>query len=398
MTNSLPLPAGAAFALTLLLVSFAHASECYDHYNHSAWNGQGLAMVLCRNNSDSTRDNYITSCEIRQHGGAALQPLVRHGSLDNGRLVYADYDTTGASFAFDIDILCHDKVGTAYTFFVGNGAQWHDGCCRNVTCGSVSCCGTDCSSSQPDAGTTPGPDAGDPDTALPCPPLPSDQHDDPRVILNVGLGSPQRLSFTVGNVPAPGGLDYAELTMRLYDADHPGQEGTVFVNGNGPISLPAAQAWNDVEADAALSVPVSHLQAGQNLVEFGAGTLATTYYGVSRVALNVYGPACELDAARPDGFPADAENEPWPSSESGSEGSTPVGDASKDVDAEGSRDAAGGGTGGVSAGSATDGADSGCACATAPSPSAPPAWTWLSVLALGFSVRRARHRSISCPT
>ena len=94
--------------VVLFSVCYAHqasASECYDHYNADAWGGDGLAIVFCRNNSDSSKDSYITDCELREHNGAKLQDLERHGALDNDRLVYTDYDTTGDAFDFDIDVV-----------------------------------------------------------------------------------------------------------------------------------------------------------------------------------------------------------------------------------------------------------------------------------------------------
>ncbi|MBI5546543.1 MAG: hypothetical protein HY901_21895 [Deltaproteobacteria bacterium] len=145
-------------------------------------------------------------------------------------------------------------------------------------------------SSGPDAGTLPRPDAGG--GAPACSELASREFDDPATEVRLSLGSPTLFSFHIDGVPAPSGLVSAKLTMRLYDADYPGQEGTVYVNGHGPFSLPADPSWSDTSADAVLDIPVSSVQAGTNLIQFGAGSRSTTYYTVSRVALTVDGPAC----------------------------------------------------------------------------------------------------------
>ena len=81
-----------------LVPADAHGSNCFDHYNPAAWKGKGLAIIFCRNNSDSTKGSYIAQCELRHHKGAKIQSLTRHGSLDKGRVLYADYNTTGAKF------------------------------------------------------------------------------------------------------------------------------------------------------------------------------------------------------------------------------------------------------------------------------------------------------------
>ncbi len=94
--------------------------------------------------------------------------------------------------------------------------------------------------------------------------------------------------------------------MRLNDADHPGEEGTVYVNSNGPLQLPADLAWGDAAADATLSIPVDYLVEGTNEVRFGEGTRDRTYYEVGQLALAVWGDAC----AGPEDIESDAGPEP----------------------------------------------------------------------------------------
>jgi len=205
-------------------------------------------------------------------------------------------------------------------------------------------------------------DAGDdvtPGNSPWCPELRSNEYDAPEASLNVSLGSTERLTFTLDDVPDPAELDHAELTMWLHDADHPGQEGTVFVNDSGPLQLPADTAWNDISAEASLAIPVASLKAGHNVVQFGAGSLATTIYAVSRVALNVAGPAC---APAPDASaPHDAGSDAW----------QPL-DASSEAAADGASTGGSAGAAATGTGMATDD-DGGCACTTRE-----PKRTWMS--------------------
>lgn len=145
---------------------------------------------------------------------------------------------------------------------------------------------------EPDGGTVEAPA---------CAPLPSREYDAEPAFIDEPLGSTVRRTFNIDEVPAPDGISYAHLTMTLYDADHLGEEGFVYVNGQAALALPAQPSWNDASAEATLSVPPSYLVAGTNIVEFGPGTRPTTYYSVSRVGLEVLGPICAEADAGPDG-------------------------------------------------------------------------------------------------
>ncbi len=361
----------------------ALGSECYDHYNHSAWSDTGIALVLCSNNSDATLSSYITACELRHHGGAKIQSLVRHGSLDKGRLVYADYDTTGASFNFDIDVVCVDKGGSTHTFALGNGNTWHDGCCRHKPSGPVACCGPGGSpedAGSPDA-TLPTPDGGDTGAGSTCLEFKSAEFAAGQQLLDVAQGNPKRIAFTIAGVPDPIEIDFAELFMRLHDADHPGKEGTVYVNGSGPIPLPANSSWDNQTQDVTLPIPKSWLRAGENVIEFGAGSLSATHYSVGRVALSVGGSVC-LDAAAPQDANGGSGGQALPDAGfGGGAGRVPTA----------------GSAGGVSRGAAEEG-DSSCACSTPASPSPRGPWIGFACL-IGVSLtwRRARRRNQRTP-
>lgn len=105
--------------------------------------------------------------------------------------------------------------------------------------------------------------------------------------LMVAKGSPQRLKFTVAGLPAPEFVVAATLRYRSYDADHPGEEGEIFVNGGRPIELPADLAWENAEAEHAVDVS-GRTVAGANAVEFGAGSFdGGTFYRIGQVRLEV---------------------------------------------------------------------------------------------------------------
>jgi hypothetical protein len=300
-------------------IALAEVSECYDHYNHEAWGGDGLAIVLCRNSPD------LDSCEIRRHAAERLQGLNKHGSLDDGRQVFADYNTTGAAFPFAIDIVCNNSQVTL-TYELPNGNAWADGCCRNQEYGPADCC---------DVGGDPpceDPDYQDPPVGTPggpaCPELRSREYSGGERLLDVQVCSETRLTFHIDQVPDPADLTWAELTMELHDSDHPNEEGTVWINDNGPLQLPARAEWDDQTAPATIPLPLNYLVAGTNTIEFGAGPRTRTYYSVNLLALTAEGPACQTDP-EPDPGGDDA----------GSSGDAPHDGAAQDADAGAGDDA-----------------------------------------------------------
>ena len=173
------------------------------------------------------------------------------------------------------------------------------------------------------------PDAGPPDqdggAGVVCDELPSDELNNPLAFVDVDYGDPATISFHVQDVPDPTQLDQATLSLLLHDADHPGEEGTVYVNGDGPLDLPAQAAWNDVDALAELTIPVAYLVEGTNTFAFGAGTLGSTYYGVGQLTLTVEGPICDPTEDPP---VQDGGTEPPP----GGDGSADAGTDGEGVD------------------------------------------------------------------
>ncbi len=275
--------------LSLALPAQAAVSRCFDHYNPEAWHGRGMGLVLCRNSPP------MASCEVRERGGARLLGFVRHGSLDNGRPVWSDYNTLGGRFPFPVDLVCRAESGAEYTFRLDHGGRWADGCCRHRQTGA--CCDTpaDAPADPPADLLDDNPDVGGAGDAARCPPFRSREFGAGLRFVDGGPDSGQRVSFSVDDLPAVDEVTWAAVAMHLDDADHPRQEGRVFVNGHEALSLPAEHDWNDEESDVVMGIPIDYLRPGTNLLEFGVGVRDRTYFGVSDVAVHVYGPACEPD-------------------------------------------------------------------------------------------------------
>jgi hypothetical protein len=110
--------------------------------------------------------------------------------------------------------------------------------------------------------------------------------------------SDERLRFDVPGLP-DGAQGDAVLRFRIYDADHPGQEGRIWVNGQGPFDIPADAAFDNQSSEAEVDV-TGATRPGDNLVEFGSSLVEPrTFYRVSRVALTVTVSDVECDAPPP---------------------------------------------------------------------------------------------------
>jgi len=130
-----------------------------------------------------------------------------------------------------------------------------------------------------DTGDGPGPTAMAcvyPSTTFGGPMQPLDIMDDP--------DSAFRLSFTVPGMPDPTQVSAATLRFDSYDADHPGEEGRVYVNGSGPLDLPANVAWDNADGTGEIDVG-AYLVAGSNLIEFGPGPLDRSFFHIGNVEL-----------------------------------------------------------------------------------------------------------------
>ncbi len=135
----------------------------------------------------------------------------------------------------------------------------------------------------------------------------SDTVGQPRVEIDVGPNSNERLTFTVRGLPAPGVIASAALTFDSYDADHPGQEGRIWVNGEGPFQIPANMAWDNMQNAAVVDISGSTVE-GENRIQFGPGPLDRSFFGVSnvRIAARANVQACPEGPPPPDPPPADA--------------------------------------------------------------------------------------------
>lgn len=100
--------------------------------------------------------------------------------------------------------------------------------------------------------------------------------------LDTGPGSSARLRYTLPGVPA--GVTAATLIYDSFDADHPGAEGVIVLNGRR-FQMPANTAWDNVSVPGHRVDVSGAVAAGDNLVAFGPGPLARSFFRVGRVAL-----------------------------------------------------------------------------------------------------------------
>ncbi|MFN3198572.1 MAG: hypothetical protein ACE366_09195 [Bradymonadia bacterium] len=131
----------------------------------------------------------------------------------------------------------------------------------------------------------------EPDMEVPPPPARdcryvSTTFGDPRIEFDVGPNSNERLVFRVPGVPAPAFVDEAVLIFDSYDADHPGEEGRIFINDRGPYDLPADEAWDNQPGTGQVDVTADVI-AGENVITFAPGPLDRSFFGISNVQLAV---------------------------------------------------------------------------------------------------------------
>ncbi len=123
--------------------------------------------------------------------------------------------------------------------------------------------------------------------------------------LDVPTGSAEVLSFTVTGVPDPALIEQATLRFDSYDADHPGEEGVIFVNGQGPFDLPADAGWDNQDGTGTVDI-TGTLVEGINVVEFGAGSLEPrSFYRIGNVTIEAAALVDECEAP-PEPPPMDA--------------------------------------------------------------------------------------------
>ena len=146
---------------------------------------------------------------------------------------------------------------------------------------------------RPDVVTAPM-DAGSPLPEVRCT-LRSTTFDAAMQEIDVGPTSPTRLRFTIPDVPA--GVTAATLRFDTFDADHPNEEGRITVNGVGPFQIPASVGWdNTTQTDQRVDVTRA-VREGSNVVEFGPGPLARSFYRIGRVQLDVVARAARCGGA-----------------------------------------------------------------------------------------------------
>jgi hypothetical protein len=98
------------------------------------------------------------------------------------------------------------------------------------------------------------------------------------------------VSFSLPNLPDPAGITEARLHYTAYDADNPGNEGWIVLNGGGRISMLAERA-NENQARPFVVDVTGRTVAGNNRVTFTAvDAPEVSYYRISGVRLEVAGP------------------------------------------------------------------------------------------------------------
>jgi len=117
--------------------------------------------------------------------------------------------------------------------------------------------------------------------------LPAADYGMARQRLDVPTDSPDRMRFMVPDVPPPDAVRVAMLAFESYDADHPGEEGLIWVNANGPYDVPADATWDLLPGTGEIDVTGATV-AGDNLVEIGPGTLVPgTYFEIGNLVIRV---------------------------------------------------------------------------------------------------------------
>ncbi|KIG16497.1 hypothetical protein DB30_04410 [Enhygromyxa salina] len=132
--------------------------------------------------------------------------------------------------------------------------------------------------------------------------LQSTDYGGPLQPLDAPVGSDVRLIFEVPSLPDPALVEDAILTFDSYDADHPNQEGMVWVNGAGPYDLPANLDWDNMSGTGSIDVSGTTI-AGLNTIEFGPGTLepASVYQiGNLQLTITAHVEACPDGPGPPD--------------------------------------------------------------------------------------------------
>ncbi|MFK8001595.1 MAG: hypothetical protein AB8H86_18515 [Polyangiales bacterium] len=116
--------------------------------------------------------------------------------------------------------------------------------------------------------------------------------------LDVGPGSSERLRFLIEGLPDPSAVESATLVFTSFDSDHPGEEGSIRVNGMGDLDLPAMVAWDN--ADGTGNIDVSGLTvAGENRIVFRPGPLPRSFFRIRDVSLRIRARVTECVEAPP---------------------------------------------------------------------------------------------------
>lgn len=111
----------------------------------------------------------------------------------------------------------------------------------------------------------------------------STTYEDDAKLLDASRGSATRIRFRVVDVPDPSLFAHLSMVYDSWDADHPGEEGFFWINGHGPLPIPANDA--DGEGGPNSIVVTPYVVAGVNKIKFGPGIRDRNVFAVGRLAL-----------------------------------------------------------------------------------------------------------------
>ncbi len=141
--SKLLLTAAAAFAVSMVGIVSAQASECYHHYNDEAWHGNGVAIVFCLNSGgwnypeDGWDSLPMVDCELRRHdnGEKLLDLYTNPGGTDHDRQIMTDLYTLGTTWTgISVDFVCKSFNDKTYTYTIPDAGYWTPASASDYVC------------------------------------------------------------------------------------------------------------------------------------------------------------------------------------------------------------------------------------------------------------------------
>jgi hypothetical protein len=111
-------------------------------------------------------------------------------------------------------------------------------------------------------------------------------------------GGATSLMFDIPGLPEPTLIESASLEFVSYDADHPGEEGYIWVGTRGPLDLPARVEWDNAMGTGVADIS-GLVRAGTNNVRFSAGPLERSFFRIGDVQIVALARISDCEAAPP---------------------------------------------------------------------------------------------------